>query len=267
VVALDRQDLQTRLSNVLASEVTLHPYGERETRVEVPFHFPDGDGFVIYFRDVGDGQMEITDHAHTLMHLGYATDIDRLYKGTRALTFERIRARHGIEDRDGELVTRHAAGEAPQGLFSFVQALVEISDLRNLDRETVRSTFAEDLRDLLTREFEEIAVGYIDDQNDRRRKFPIPYVLNGVRRPIAIFDIATDEAAASAFAIASQHARWGATAFHLVAIERDQEQLTRQHVAWISDLFDKQFATLDGNEDKIVSYLHEQHELFKRLTS
>lgn len=267
MVALNREELQKRLSGVLASEVTLHPYGEREMRVEVPFHFPDGDGFVVYFRDVGEGQMEITDHAHTLMHLGYATDVERLYRGTRGLTFERIRTRHGIEDRDGELVVRHAADEAPRGLFAFVQALLEVSDLRNLDRETVRSTFVEDVRELLTGAFDEIAVDYVDAENDRKRKFPIPYVLNGVRKPIAIFDITTDESAASAVAIAGQHARWGRTDFHLVAIEQDQEQLTRQHVAWISDLFDKQFATLDDNEDRIVGYLREQHELLKRVTS
>lgn len=264
---LSLEELQPRLADALAAEVTLHEAGEREIRVEVPFYFPDGDGFVVYLRHAGGADVELTDHAHTLMHLGYHTDVDRIYSGTRAQAFERIRTRHGIEDRDGELVARHTLAEAPQALFGYVQALIEISDLRNLDREIIRSTFADDLRDLLTREFADITVGYVDAENDVQGKFPIPYVLNGTPKPIAIFDIATDDAAAAAVAIAGRHERWGVHGFHFVAVERDQEQLSRQRVAWVSDLFDKQFASLAGNEESIVTYLREQHELFMRLSS
>jgi len=261
------EELQRRLSEALAAEVVLHRAGDHEIRIEVPFYFADGDGLVVYLRDAGGEDAELTDHAHTLMHVGYHTDVDRFYAGTRAQVFERIRTRHGIDDRDGELVLRHRADETPQALFSFVQALIEICDIRHLDKEIVRSTFADDLKDLLVRTFAEIVVGYVDPKNDTRSKFPIPYVLNSTPRPIAIYDIATDDAAAAAFAIAAQHARWDAAQFHLVAIERDQSELSRQRVAWISDLFDKQFASLVGNEDAIVSYLREQHELFKQLPS
>jgi hypothetical protein len=260
-------ELQRRISDALAAEVTLHRASEHEVRIEVPFYFPDGDGLVIYLRDVGGETAELTDHAHTLMHIGYHTDVDRFYTGTRAQVFERVRTRHGVEDRDGELVVRHLIDETPQALFSFVQALIEISDIRHLDKEIVRSTFADDLKDLLVRSFEEIVVDYVDRKNDTQSKFPIPYVLNSTPRPIAIYDIATDDGAATAFAIASQHARWDAKPFHLVAIERDQSELARQRVAWISDLFDKQFASLAGNEETIVTYLHEQHALFKQLPS
>lgn len=264
-MALSIETLQPRLAQAFATEVHVHPAGDREARIEVPFYFPDGDGFVVYLRDAGGDELELTDHAHTLMHIGYHTDVDRFYRGTRAKAFERIRLRHGIEDRDGELVARHAAEDAPQVLFGFVQALIEISDLRNLDKDIVRSTFGDDLRALLVRAFDEIELGYVDQENDAAGRFPIPYVLNHTPRPIAIYDIATDDGAAAAFAIASQHKLWRAAEFHLVAVERSQEDLARQRVAWISKLFDKQFPTLDGNENAIVEYLREQHELFRRL--
>lgn len=220
---------------------------------------------MVFLREVGNDEVEFTDHAHTLMHIGYHTDVDRFYTGTRAQVFDRVRMRHGIEDRDGELVARRHVDESPEALFGFVQGLLEITDIRHLDKEIVRSAFADDLKDLLVSAFEEIIVDYVDRDNDAQGRFPIPYVLNGTPRPIAIYGIATDDAAASAFAIASQHARWEATHFHLVAVERDQEELSRQRVAWISNLFDKQFATLASNEDVIVTYLRDQHALFKRL--
>jgi len=257
--------LETRLSGALAAEVTLHDAGEYGKRVDLPFYFPDGDGFVVYLRDAGSGRAEITDRAHTLMHIGYHTDVDKFSRGTRAGVFERILRRHGIQDRDGELVRLSPVEDVPEALFSFVQALIEVSDMRHLDRETVRSTFSDDLRDLLLQAFgDEIELGYIDRENDAKAKFPIPYRLNHTPRPIAIFDIATDDNAAAAFAIASQHQRWTPD-IHLVAVERDQEELSRQRVAWISDLFAKQFASLMGNEDAIILYLRTQHELHKTM--
>jgi hypothetical protein len=56
-------------------------------------------------------------------------------------------------------------------------------------------------------------------------------VLNGTRRPIAVFDVATDDAAAAAFAIGSQHKKWTPN-IHLLAVERNLEELSRQRVAW-----------------------------------
>jgi hypothetical protein len=258
-------DLEARLSGALAAEVTLHDAGEQGKRVDVPFFFPDGDGFVIYLRDAGGGQVEITDRAHTLMHIGYHTDVEKFFKGTRAAVFERILSRHGLQDRDGELVARLPMEAAPEALFGFVQALIEVSDMRMLDRETVRSTFSDDLRGLLTHAFgDELLVNYIDRDHDKGGRFPIPYALNHTPRPIAIFDVANNDSAAAAFAIGSQHLRW-TPSIHLVAVERDQEDLSRQRVAWLSDLFAKQFASLTGNEDAIVDYLRDQHELFKSL--
>jgi hypothetical protein len=113
---------------------------------------------------------------------------------------------------------------------------------------------------------EELATDWIDRERDDDGLYPIPYVLNGTERPIAIFDVATEENAASALVVAKQHLAWERR-LHLVAIERDQTRLPRRHVAWLSDAFDKQFATLTSREQAIVDYLREQHELFKRLGS
>jgi hypothetical protein len=257
-------DLRPLLASALSARVVVHPIGEHEVQVEVPFEFPDGDGFVIFVREAGGG-VEISDHAHTLMHLGYHTDVDRLASGTRAEAFERIRARHGVEDRDGELVSQSGWEQLPTAFFALVQALIEVSELRNLDHERVRSTFRDDVRRLLVDAFaDELESDWVDRERDDDGLYPIPYVLNGTERPIAIFDVATEESAASALVVAKQHLAWQRP-LHLVAIERDQTRLPRRHVAWLSDAFDKQFATLASREEAIVGYLREQHELFKRL--
>lgn len=170
-----------------------------------------------------------------------------------------------MEERDGELVIASRQDDLPTAFFSFVQALIEVSELRNLDHERVRSTFRDDVKHLLTEAFaEDLETDWVDRDRDDDGLYPIPYMLNGTERPIAIFDVATEENASSALVVAKQHLAWERR-LHLVAIERDQTRLPRRHVAWLSDAFDKQFATIASRETAIVDYLREQHDLFKRL--
>lgn len=257
--------IKPAIDSALAEEIELRAIDDREAQVYVPFYFPDGDGLVVHVRRAG-GQLEITDKAHTLLHLSYHTDVERLRNGTRASLFERIRERHGIEDRDGELVAVTDQRRVGQMVFSFVQALLEISNLRNLDREIVRSTFREDLERLLTAQFPQIIRQYADPRHDPQAEYPIPYLLNGTRRPLAVFDVASDDAALRAVVVATQYRIWGHDDMLFVAIEQNQEDLQRRNVSWLSNAFDKQFATLAGNEDAIVAYLQREWDISRRLS-
>ncbi len=252
------------LQSALSAEITVREITPSEAQIYVPFYFPDGDGFVVHVRAAGDG-LEITDKANTLLHLGYHTDVERLRDGTRASLLERIRSRHGLEDREGEFVLESSVGDVGASVYSFTQALIEISDLRNLDREIIRSTFREDLASLLHGAFPGIEIDYVDQTHDRQGLYPIPYVLNGTNRPIAVFDIGTDAAALQAIVLAQHHREWDSNKL-FVAIEQDQQQLGRRHVSWLSDAFDKQFSTLAGNESAIVDYLRREWTVSQQLS-
>lgn len=259
-------EIKPAIESALAENISLREISEREVQVYVPFYFPDGDGLVIHVRNA-DGRYEVTDKAHTLLHLSYHTDVDRIRAdGTRSSLLERIQGRHDIENRDGELVSVSDAAGLGRTVFSFVQALLEISDLRNLDREIVRSTFREDVEELLTTHFTELEKGYSDPRHDPQREYPIPFLMNRTVRPLAIFDVGTDDAALRATVIATQYHNWGRTDMFFVAIEQDQEKLSRRNVSWLSNAFDKQFATFAGNEDAIVAYLHRESNISQRLS-
>jgi hypothetical protein len=260
------EEIKPAIDSALASDITLREISDTEAQVYVPFYFPDGDGLVVHVR-YSDGGYEVTDKAHTLLHLSYHTDVDRIRaEGTRSSLFERIRRRHDIDDRDGELVAVSDANRIGRTVFSFVQGLIEISDLRNLDRETVRSTFREDLDQLLADNFTQLHRAYLDARHDPQGEYPNPYLMNGTVRPLAIFDIGTDDAALRAIVIANQHRTWGRSDILFVAIEQDQEKLGRRNVSWLSNAFDKQFATLAGNEDAIVAYLEREWDISRRLS-
>ena len=258
--------IKPAIESALAEDIGLREISDREVQVYVPFYFPDGDGLVVHVRSANGGY-EVTDRAHTLLHLSFHMDIERIRaEGTRSSLLERIRGRHDIEDRDGELVAITDAAGIGRTVFSFVQALLEISDLRNLDREIVRSTFREDLDQLLTTHFADLKRAYSHPRHDPQGEYPIPYFMNGTVRPLAIFDVGTDDAALRAIVIATQYRSWGSNDMLFVAIEQDQEKLSRRNVSWLSNAFDKQFATLAGNEEAIVGYLNREWDISLKLS-
>jgi len=252
--------LEADIASALAREVRVHPRRDGELQIEVPFFFPDGDGFVVYVRGVGGGQFEVTDKAHTIQHMSYHVDTTKLRTGTRGGLLEQIRQRHLVEDRAGELVrTAVSEDDIAVSVYAFVQALLQVSDLRLLDREIVRSTFREDLQETILSRFPQAISNYFDPKHDPEAKYPIDFLLNGTSRPIAVFGIISDEAGLAALVTAKQYTEWQRP-LRLVAVENDQEQLTRRHVAWLSDTFDKQFSALQGNQAAIVDYLEDELE-------
>jgi len=153
-----------------------------------------------------------------------------------------------------EAVAEEHIGES---VFEFVQALLQVSDLRLLEKEIVRSTFREDLREVIVSHFPAAIASYFDPGKDPDARYPIDFLLNGNSRPVAVFGIPSDESALAALVTTKQFREWGRS-LRLVAIESDQEALTRRNVAWLSDTFDKQFSTLQGNETAILSYLDDE---------
>ena len=256
--------LKNSIDAALADEVELREVDQGLTQVYVPFEFPDGDGLVLYVRHISPNSLQLTDRGHTLMHMAYHTDVARLAEGQRASLLEQIRLRHDVDEHDGEFVMPSSLETVGSDVFRFSQALLEIADLRNLDREVVRSTFREDFTSLLTDRFPQAIRNFVDREHDERGDYPVPFVLNNTARPIGVFDINSDERALEAVVIANKMREWGHK-MHVVAVEEDQETLTRKHVAWLSAALDKQFPALQGRESAIVDYLTEQHALSRRL--
>lgn len=260
--------IQRLIDSAFAQEVRLRATSDCEVLVQVPFHFPDGDGFLVYIRELADGSYELTDKANTLLHLSYHGDTDRLREGARAAIFDAIRSRHGVQERQGELVARSRTEDLlGSAVFNFVHALVQVADLRFLEREVVRSTFREDFEQLVLERFSDRAIkNYTDPVHDADGKYPVDFLLNGVRRPIAVFGVLSEAAALKALVTAQQFISWRAP-MRFVAVEEAQEGLTRRTVAWLSDTFDKQFSSLHGNEEAISRYLEEEWETARQLST
>ncbi|NLL94617.1 MAG: DUF1828 domain-containing protein [Thermoplasmatales archaeon] len=119
--------------------------------VHTGFTYPDGDELHIVLREK-NGEWVLTDDGHTMMWLSYE---DFNLTETRSAALGRTLASNHAEMTDGRI--RIPLGDRDPGavLKSFIQALLQTADLLYLDRQNVRGTFSEDVKDLFRETFGE----------------------------------------------------------------------------------------------------------------
>lgn len=241
----------------VCAQIRLEPEGEGRFRVFTPFMTDDGDHLAIVLKRA-DGQWWLTDEGHTFMHLTYALDERDLQKGTRQRIIANALSAFQVQDREGELVAGVADGRFGDALYSFIQALLRVADVKLLSREQVKSTFLEDFRQLIAEAVpdERRIFNWHDPDRDPQGNYMVDCRVNGRPRPLMIFALPNDDRSAVATISLLQFERWGLQNQSL-AIFEDQEQIGRKVLARLSDVLEKQFSSLAGNQPRITAYLRE----------
>ena len=139
--------IESAFHEKVSAKIRLVVDGVNRFRVSTPFRFQDGDHLVIVLKKEGK-RWVFTDEAHTYMHLTYDIDEEDLRRGPRPKIVADSLSTFRIEDRNGELILDIPENHYADALYSFVQALLKISDVSYLSRQQIRSTFMEDFRAL-----------------------------------------------------------------------------------------------------------------------
>lgn len=250
------RDIEHEFQTKVSTMISLVPEGLDRYRVLTPFRFDDGDHLSIVLKKDQTGWV-LTDEAHTYMHLSYDLPLRDLHRGTRQRIISNVLSVGQIEEKEGELVLSIPSGQYGDSLFTFVQALIRITDVLYLSRERVRSTFVEDFTALVSeavpddrRDF-----GWYDHERDPQGMYSVDCRINGLARPLMVHALPNNRKTRDATISLLQFERWGIP-FRSLAIFESQESINRKVLARFSDVSEKQFSSLTGsNRDRISRFL------------
>ncbi|MBN2311434.1 MAG: DUF1828 domain-containing protein [Candidatus Hydrogenedentes bacterium] len=241
----------------VCQKIRLAEEGVGRYRVFTPFRFDDGDHLSIVL-ERQQLQWVLSDEGHTYMHLTYDLAEKDLHRGTRQKVITKVLSMFSVEDREGQLVLRVNEEQFGDALYSYVQALVKVTDVSFLSRERVRSTFMEDFRELMEGAIpsERRAFDWHDSTHDPQAMYTVDCRVNGMVRPLFVFALPNDDRVRDTTIALLQFEKWGILQRSL-AIFEDQETVNRKVLARFSDVSDKQFSSLAPNRERIERYLKE----------
>jgi hypothetical protein len=251
------QTIESDFRRKVGEQIRLAGEGVNRYRVFTPFLFEDGDHLAVVLKREANAWV-LSDEGHTYMHLTYDLEEKDLQRGSRQKIISNALSVFSVQDCDGELrlvIPQEQYGDA---LFSFVQALLKITDVSYLSRERVRSTFVEDFRAFMEATVPENrrAFDWHDPQHDPEGKYLVDCRINGLPKPLMVFALPGDDKVRDATISLLQFERWNVPHRSLGVFE-DQEETNRKVLARFSDMCEKQFSSLSANKDRIASYLQE----------
>ena len=250
-MALDHDALQRRLRDGLCEEVHLTERPDGKLMLRTSFQFPDGDSFPIHVSDAGGGGIRLSDLGHTLMHLSYEHDADTFLDGTRGRLIERIIGEAGISRHGGVFQIEAPVNDLAEAVFRFGQALTRVYDLTFLHRSNVRSTFYDDLRDLLVSLIDEdrLAPDHLIDHLPNPEAYPVDYRIEGKADvPLFVYGIPNRDKARLT-TITLSHFNRHHVRYESLLVFDDQAAMPRMDLARLSDVGGDMISSLESHED------------------
>jgi hypothetical protein len=247
------RDFQEKVS----SKIRLKSEGVERYRVFTPFMFDDGDHLAVVLKQ-DEGSWVLSDEGHTLMHLTYEMDEKQFQSGTRQKVITNALSIFSVSDRDGELIEKIKGEDYGNALFSFVQALMKLTDLSFLTKERVRSTFKDDFFALMSEAVPEHrrTFNWFDQNHDPIGNYMVDCKVNGMAKPLYVFALNGDDRTRDTTISIHSFEKWG-FAFKSLAIFENQENINRKVLARLSDVCDKQFSNLEANKQRIITHVQE----------
>ena len=252
--------IQDSFKSAVAKSVRLLPEGVNRYQIFTPFHFGDGDHFVITLQKDETGNWIITDEGHTYMHISYHMNLSLLKEGNRNEIIEGALERYGVQENDGQILMRiDDLANAGNIFYNFIQCLINITDISYLSRERVTSTFMDDFKSFISETVpdERFEFNYHNPKHDPDGKYSVDCQINGMPRPLHIYAIGNNGDCRDTTIKILKFLGWDIP-FHALGIFENQEEISRKVLSRFTDVCDRQFSSLESNRERIKDFLIEQ---------
>lgn len=183
---MNTKNAREAMKKSICANVDFEELGIGECLVHTGFTYHDGDELHIVLKEES-GRWKLTDEGHTMMWLSYD---DFNMTDVRKKLFENAIAQNNVEYDTGRIYVNFSAEEeAGTSLYSLVQAILQITDLRYLDRKTVASTFIEDMFEMVKKTNYHELCSFKEKISLKNEEYCEPDILINAKNPILVFGI------------------------------------------------------------------------------
>ena len=226
-------------------------YERREGKYQLilPILHEDGDMVDIYLENSpnGEDRVRICDFGMTMMRLSYNFEVGN--SATRRRIFESILINNGVKFDKGNIYLDTPLNLLYEGVLQFAGCVQKVSNMRYWSRETIRSTFYEDLREYTTTKLERF--------NPVPNKSPLPdyevitvdWALTYNNRNLYLFGVPGNDKAKSV-AVSLLEFEKAKLPFISFVVHEDMEGLGMKERQYLTRNADIQYPNLEGFRER-----------------
>lgn len=217
----------------------------------VPILHEDGDMVDIYLQNSpkGENYIRICDFGMALMRLSYSYEINT---DSKKKVFKSILYNNGIKEDNGNLYLDSPFDKLYESVLQFAGCVQKICSMDYWSRETIQSTFYEDLNSFILKELEEFnPQPNITPLSDKQlvaetetSVFKVDWSLNWKKRKFYLFGV-TGGSKAKEATIALLEFKKASLPFFSLVVHEDIQNLGNKDLIYLTRNADKQYTDLN----------------------
>ena len=251
---MDINSIRTSLRGRMASSFDVYPRREGSYQLIVPICHEDGDMVDIYVQDSprGEAYVRLCDFGMALMRLSYSYELN---SDAKRRIFDDILINNRVSNEDGSLCLDVPVRSLYEGVMQFAGCVQKVCNMRYWARQTVRSSFYDDLSDYIASNLTKYSPVPSRTPIPNFEVFSVDWTLTHNRRDFYLFGVLGNDKAKNV-AISLLEFQKASLPYISLIVHEDMEDLGRKERQYLTRNADRQYPVLDDFKESVVADLH-----------